>query len=202
MNAHDKSAAVTAALLTRHTVLRLAILVALQCSIGRTALPAELPPKRVLILFAVNVVLPTHLDWERGIRSGLKATGGDLLDIDVEYADLLRFKDENYTQSFVDLLQHKYADRKVDVVIPVYDPAFEFVEQHGDVLFPGAAVVFCSVDERGLKGKTLPPNFTGVPMRLDFTGTVELARKTASTNKAACRRGGSRRLGKAIGGRG
>ena len=158
----------------RRRALSLAVLIAFQFSIAGTASPAELQPKRVLILFAVNVVLPTHMDWERGIRSGLQAAGDSPLEIDIEYADLLRFKDENYTQSFVDLLRHKYSNRKVDVVIPVYDPAFEFIGQHEE-LFPGAAVVFCSVDEQSLKDKKLAPNVTGVPMRLDFAGTVELA---------------------------
>ena len=95
----------------------------------------------------------------------------------MEFADLLRFEDPVYVEKLVGLLRHKYSSRRIDVVIPVYDNALEFVRRYGESVFPGAAVVFCSVHEDTFKGMKLSSNTTGVTYNFDFDGTLDLARK-------------------------
>jgi signal transduction histidine kinase len=146
---------------------------------GGTAISAEphQRTKRVLILFAVNTIQPVHFDWEHGIRSALQAGTDGPVDIDVEFADLLRFEDSVYVEKLISLFRHKYSSRRIDVVIPVFDNSLEFVRRYGDSAFPGAAVVYCSVHEDTLKGMKLASNVTGVTYNFDFDGTMELARK-------------------------
>jgi signal transduction histidine kinase len=121
--------------------------------------------------------LPVHLEWEHGIRSALQAGTDDPLEIEEEFADLLRFEDPVYVEKLLGLLRHKYAGRKIDVVIPVYDDAFEFMQRYGQSIFPGAAVVFCTVHQDVLEGIKLGANVTGVTYNFDFDGTLDLARK-------------------------
>ncbi|MGO9114710.1 MAG: ABC transporter substrate binding protein [Thermoguttaceae bacterium] len=145
---------------------------------GGTAISAEphQQPKRVLILFAVNTILPVHLEWEHGICSALQAGTDGPLDIDMEFADLLRFEEPVYAEKLISLLRQKYSNRKIDVVIPVYDEAFEFIRRYGQSVFPGAAVVFCTVHQDAFDSVKLGQNVTGVTCSFDFDGTLELAR--------------------------
>ncbi len=80
----------------------LAIVYACSVTHGGTAISAEprKQPKHVLILYAVNTNLPVHLDWEHGIRSALQA-GSEPLEVDVEFADLLRFEDPVYVEKLI-----------------------------------------------------------------------------------------------------
>ena len=162
-----------------HATLWLATAFACFLAHDETAISAEprQQPKRVLIFFVVNTIQPVHFDWEQGIRSALQAGTDGPLDIDVEFADLLRYEDPVYVEKLVGLLRHKYSSRRIDVVIPVYDNALEFVRRFGESVFPGAAVVFCSVHEDTFKGMKLAPNVTGVTYSFDFDGTLDLARK-------------------------
>ena len=45
---------------------------------------------------------------------------------------------------------------------------------YGNLIFPGASVVFCGLDRRQLGARSLPPNMYGVLIR-EFAPTLELA---------------------------
>ncbi len=64
--------------------------------------------------------------------------------------------------------------KKIDVIIAVLAPSLDFLEKYGDEIFPGVPVVFCGVDARELGKRALPPRFTGVFLKREFSPTVDL----------------------------
>ena len=86
--------------------------------------------------------------------------------------DRLGASDENLQET----LRRKYTTRKIDLVIGDGRPAFRFLAERVDKLWPGALKIFYFLDRRELPA-SLPPNMTGVAMNLDFGALVDLALK-------------------------
>jgi hypothetical protein len=130
--------------------------------------------KRVLLLFSHKTTAPVNADWDRGVRRVLGSGFPDGVKIDVEYLDLHR-SDEEYYLAMVDLLRRKYSNVQIDLVIPFYVQASEFVLEQRE-LFGDAPIVFCSVPI-GLSDRFRSvPGTTGVVFKLDFVDTVDVAR--------------------------
>lgn len=122
--------------------------------------------KRVLVLHSFHSILtPGYLEIDRGLKAGCRAVGGQQVEWDNEYLDLVRFGDTGYQDLIQDLLKRKYGpdQRPVDLVIPVFPAAIQFFLAHGKSILPGVPVVACGQ----LAGD--PPN---VPMNSLMTGTA------------------------------
>jgi len=90
-----------------------------------------------------------------------------------EYLDLMRFPDEPHLRQLAEYLQIKYADRKINLIIPM-GIALEFLVKHGEQVFPGTPIVFTSLANQRLKNYTLRPNMTGLAMNIDYRGTLNM----------------------------
>src|SRR5208282_6575812 len=101
------------------------------------------PAKKILLLYSYQSVLPINLEWDEAIRSALKGTTSEPIEFYTEYLDLTRFPEDAYLQTLINLLQNKYAGRKIDLLIPMADLAFQFLLAHREFLFPGVPMVFC-----------------------------------------------------------
>ena len=130
--------------------------------------------KRVLILYSHQANSPIIDDWDRGIRRGLESRQSVDIKIDIEYLDLGREGDPEFQNKLVDILQHKYADVKFDLVIPVYVEALEFTLKERR-LFENAPIVFCSVPSKVAQSTKGMEAITGVVFQLDFAETIEFA---------------------------
>ncbi|WP_161604509.1 sensor histidine kinase [Roseiconus nitratireducens] len=119
--------------------------------------------------------MPVNIDRDRGLRRAFAEELGPNVDLDIEYLDLSRYGDDEYVRDWIILLQKKYADRQVDVVIPVAADAIEFTLAHRSVVFPDAPIVFCSAGVNLANVATSEPNVTGVAYRLDFDETLRAA---------------------------
>ena len=129
--------------------------------------------KNVLILYSFNddsVFGPVHF-----LESSLRARVPGPIDFYVESFEHELFDDEKYQESMAATLQHIYQNRKPDLVMVGAYPALQFALQHRDELFPGVPIVFFAVEGRRLANQKLWPGVTGVTMRLDFGGTIDLA---------------------------
>jgi len=132
-------------------------------------------PYRVLVLHSFRNSLPVNTDWSSGIVRGFTSVPGLLVEIDSETLDLSRFRDANYVKGLLDIYRHKYGDRKPDLIIPTYTPAFRFLLKYGEELFPGIPIVFLGADSRFVATQELAPNITGITTHRDIAGTLELA---------------------------
>jgi PAS domain S-box-containing protein len=141
-----------------------------------SAVPPQ-PAKKVLNLYSWQSVVPANVEWDSGIREALEGTAGQRIKFYTEYLDLAQFPDEAYLHSLLNLLQTKYSGQKIDLLIPVGDLAFSFLQAHGNALFPGSPVVFCAVVKQQVEALKPPPNSSGVVAWVDVRGTLAAALK-------------------------
>lgn len=88
----------------------------------------------------------------------------------VDYLDSKHHAFSDYLDAYKRLMAFKYRKNPPAVVIVLDDPALEFVVQYAKDIFPGAAIVFCGINDfkpgmlKGLK------NITGVAQNMDPGG--------------------------------
>ena len=136
----------------------------------------ESKPKTVLILYSLGHVFPATAQWDRGIRSVLK--GQEQIRIYTEHLDLSRYNDSDYIEMMVEVFHHKYSvlGPKPDLVITVFEPAFNFVLKHRQELFAEVPIVFGGIERLSLEKIKPESNITGVFQEdSSFTKTLELA---------------------------
>jgi PAS domain S-box-containing protein len=119
---------------------------------------------------APGLILADH-----AIRSTFAAEAPWRVEVRNEYVDTSRLRDPAFKQAQVSFLRQKYAGRKVDLVMAGLSSGLDFVLDHREQLFPGAPVVYIAVDQREVKARRLPPDVTGVPIRMELTGTLDTA---------------------------
>ncbi|WP_218934718.1 sensor histidine kinase [Rosistilla ulvae] len=130
----------------------------------------------VVVFYSFRHVMPVNVDWDRGIRRGLALSGLENIKIEVEYLDLDRYSDHDFRERLVDLLEHKYANRRIDVVIPVYTQAIEFVLAQRAQLFPNVPLVCCTAKPDLAEQIRGVPEATGTEFDVDYWKTVQDAR--------------------------
>ena len=135
------------------------------------------PAQKVLLLYSWQSVLPANLEWDSGIRKALENTTGRRIEFHTEYLDLAHHPEESYLCSILNLLRTKYSGQKFDLLIPVGDLAFTFLQAHGNALFPGSPIIFCAVAKQQLEALKPPPNSSGVVGWVDVQGTLAVALK-------------------------
>jgi len=130
------------------------------------------------------VIYPDESDGAPGIilvnqaiRSSFANQAPGPIEVRNEYVDASRLQDAEFMRAQVSLIRQKYAGRKIDLVMAGLSSGLDFALQYRDQLFPGVPIVFVAVDEREIKARRLPPDVTGVPIRMDLPGTLELALK-------------------------
>jgi len=132
-------------------------------------------PQKILLLASYQPSAPVGYLWNRGIRSILESGVPSNVDLDIEYLNVLHFKDARYVQLLINLLRHKYAASQPDLVITVYNMALNFMRTHGPDLFPEVPVVFAGVEKKFIDTRKLGPNITGVISVPNYAETLGLA---------------------------
>ncbi len=136
---------------------------------------AQTQHKSVLILYDENKDFPGLILLDQKLTSTLRTGTTGQVDIYSEYMDLSRFPYEDHSKRLRDFYQQKYEGKKIDLIVAVMGPAFNFMLQYGSELFPGTPIVFCGIDKREIEGRNLGPNVTGVLVKRAFKPTLELA---------------------------
>jgi PAS domain S-box-containing protein len=134
---------------------------------------AESPPaKNVLILYSFSkrdLLDPQSL--EATVRSHVSAP----VNFYVEYLEAQRFQSQGYEKSLGETLRQTYARQKLDLVIVAVYPALKFAIDFRKQIFPGVPIVFMMIVPERLQGHELWPGVTGVTLRGDVRGTLDLA---------------------------
>jgi hypothetical protein len=118
---------------------------------------------------------PGILLVNRALRATFASQQTAKIEIRNEYVDTARLHDAEFMKAQVALLQQKYAGRTVDLVIAGLSSGLDFALAVRGEVFPGVPVVFALVDQREVSARRLPPDVVGVPIRVDLTGTLDLA---------------------------
>lgn len=135
----------------------------------------DVPQKNVLLLYGQRAELPGLQLVGESIRKTLDREPKMLINVFTEHLDFARFPRAQHDADLHNYLQKRYADRRIDLVIPIFGPALEFTLDHRKTLFPDQPIVFCFVDEREAPMASLPPDVTGVYLHYDFERTLKLA---------------------------
>jgi signal transduction histidine kinase len=131
---------------------------------------------RVVILNTADPYLPAFLALDRGLREAItRAEHGVPAELYAETLDMFRFPRTLLAEDVIALLRKKYHDLKVDVVVAAGSIAFDFAQRYRAEIWPGAAIVFHSVPAAALEKRGLDPHTIGVPVRLEFGQTLDLA---------------------------
>jgi len=136
----------------------------------------RIAPRLVVVLYPENSDgSPGSCLFDQSIRSTFENSTGERIEIYAEFLDLSRPLSTDDRRVQIEYLKRKYAGRHVDVVMAALSPALDFALRHRAEIFPGAPVVYCAVDDREVKARELPPDVVGVPIKMELTGTLDLA---------------------------
>jgi len=130
--------------------------------------------RQVVLLYDERIDLPGLASLNAGFTRALTAGSAEHVEIYREEMDLSRFDSPAYRDLLRNELRTKYAAKKIDVVVAVMAPAFEFFLSYRDEIFPGIPIVFCPLDRTQLGGRSLPVDVTGVLVKREFAPTVDL----------------------------
>lgn len=133
--------------------------------------------KNVLVLYDEQIVMPGLETLDQSIRATLSSHTSAKVNIYNEWMDLSRFYESGYLLSLRDYYKQKYSRKKLDVVIAVLGPSLDFALAHMEEIAPGAPIVFCGVDRSEMQQLSLRSNVTGVLVKRDFKGTLDVALK-------------------------
>ena len=137
---------------------------------------AGTPPaakKTVLVLSGERNELPAIPSFESGLRAGLANPAGTV-EIFVEHLDFGRFPVRQHGEELARHLAFRYAGRRIDVVVPLTENAFEFALVHRAQLFPGVPMVAAAIERDLLADRRLPAGVVAVAANYDYRRTIEL----------------------------
>jgi PAS domain S-box-containing protein len=101
------------------------------------------PAGRVLF---INSYHP-DLEWAERLYDGFRSTVGPDVEVYPEFLDTKRFVKTDYHEAFLELLQAKYHDRDIDVVVVSDDAAYRLIIDRPIPFLASLPIVFCGVNE-------------------------------------------------------
>lgn len=128
--------------------------------------------KAILVLHTYGQHSMFRPVFDRALQQALTQRGLGDTEVFVETLESNRFAQDGQRGLFQYYLGQKYANRKIDVVIPVWDRALDYVLANGSELFPNTAIAAVVTRPRAFN-----PDFqiAQVTASDQFFGTVSLA---------------------------
>ncbi len=130
------------------------------------------PAKNVLVLYSFS---KRDVFDSQTLESTVRSQVSTPVNFYVEYLEAQRFGSRDYKKSLSETLRQTYAKQKLDLVIVAVYPALQFALEFRDRIFPGVPIVFMMIVPERLQGHELWPGVTGVTLRGDVRGTLDLA---------------------------
>jgi PAS domain S-box-containing protein len=151
------------------------VLLAEFCVVGIQASEPErslLPT--VVVLSSFTSTSSSSAVTETGLQRAIERAYGHPVDLQVEHLNFAR-PSALYQQRVADLLQAKYADQRVDVVVAVRYEALGFLLKQRGRLFAGVPIVACQIDPATFEAFHPPPDVTATLLKLDDHRTASAA---------------------------
>ena len=140
------------------------------------AVHAGSPAKNVLIIRGESPELPASRLLIDGIESALRKSQADPPEFYLEALDAPPLATpETYEPRLANLLEEKYRDTSLDLVIALTEPAARFVLRERPILFPRTPLLFGLVDQHLIDGSMLPSQAALVCVDLNAAATLRLA---------------------------
>jgi PAS domain S-box-containing protein len=136
----------------------------------------DLTGKNILILHAFERTTPTNEATDQGLRDSLESGGIGTKNQFFEYLDLLPNPGPEYKKRLAELLHLHYSERKIDMIITLYNEALQFLLNEGRDIFPDVPVLALYKSP----GIDLPKTNRRIiehQVTYDMVGTLEIALK-------------------------
>jgi two-component system, LuxR family, sensor kinase FixL len=130
-------------------------------------------PRRVLILDSFGRDVAPFNAAAAAFRTTLARDLGEPVDIYEELLEMARFAEAKKEEPLVEFLQNRFADRKLDLVVPISAPAVSFAARHRERLFANTPMVITETDQRRLRPEFLSTNTTVVSQNVNLTRIIE-----------------------------
>ena len=120
------------------------------------------------------------MPWSRGLEKGLYQgfdNSNVPVELHVEYLDRIRVKEISVLQDLENLYKKKLEGVSVAAVIATDDPAFNFLLDRREVLFPKVPLFFCGPNGLRASGIKDIPEITGIAENPDMRGTIHLVKE-------------------------
>jgi hypothetical protein len=135
--------------------------------------PATAEPKRVLLLHSLGRDFAPFADVSGRFREELIRQSGDPVDYYEISLETARFSGAEQEGPFVDYLRALFAQRRLDLVVPVGAPAARFAQRYREQLFGSAPMLFVAMDLRSVQGTGVTANDAVVAYRFDLPGVID-----------------------------
>jgi signal transduction histidine kinase/ABC-type uncharacterized transport system substrate-binding protein len=131
--------------------------------------------KDVLIINSYHSGLSWTDEMTNGIIDSLSNSKVNC-SIAVEYMDWKNYPTKENLDNFYTNISYKYSKKQIDIIITTDDAALEFAIKHREDLFQNAPIVFCGVNDKGVKKLTTGvAKVTGVTEIVDADRTIKAA---------------------------
>jgi hypothetical protein len=131
--------------------------------------------KNVLLLYSGRFNAPLSLEVDEAVRATFQRSPAMKVELYAETLDVARFDPDRYGPLLTAYSREKFTDRKLDLIITSLPQAARFLLKFRKELFPYTPIVYCLADESELAGLTPAPNVTGIPIRIPWKDTLDLA---------------------------
>ena len=111
---------------------------------------------------------------ESAIYKVLKSKPGIRTRIFRDYLDLPEGREAEFFSAYAQILRHRYHRTGFDLIVTTDTPAFRFMLEQGEEIFPGVPVVFSGLTQFELLEQLAGRSFTGVMEAVDVSATLEL----------------------------
>jgi two-component system sensor histidine kinase/response regulator len=138
--------------------------------------PNPLEGKKILILHAMEPMVPIFEKTDKGLSGALQSGGIGSRDQFHEYMDLARNPGPEYMQHLDELLRLRYSQRKIDFIITLYPEALLFAVKEGRTIFPDVPILALYLPP-GYKPPETGQRVIRQFVLPDITGTLEIALK-------------------------
>src|SRR5215217_2211049 len=138
-----------------------------------TSSPAQIEPKRVLMLHSFGLRFKPWTDYAQLIRSGITRQSQTPVDFHDHSLLNARLADDKADGPFVDYLHALYADKPPDLILAIGAPAANFVQRYRERIFPGTPMLFTAVEARRVQYDKLTQDDTVAAVAHDFPASFE-----------------------------
>ncbi|MCB1546945.1 MAG: histidine kinase [Hyphomicrobiaceae bacterium] len=145
-------------------------------ALASTDLYADTAARRFLVIYEDSSTLPANVGIAEGIASRFAEVPLTEREIHNVYLDTLRFPEMARSEALLRVLETKFLDSEIDVVMAVGGAALSFALDHRAELAPNAPIIFGGIDRDTLGNWTREPSVGGVLQFLDAGKTLEFAK--------------------------
>ncbi|GAA0179346.1 hypothetical protein SH2C18_22340 [Clostridium sediminicola] len=134
----------------------------------------EIYKKNILILDSNHDGYKISNDFILGTKFIFKKDE-EVPDFILEHMDSKRFSEKEYFESLKEMYSTKYKDKKIDLIVSIDEPAFEFLEKYHEELFKDVPVVATAVNYFDTKRIEENEEFTGILQNIEIKPTIDIA---------------------------